>query len=342
MLALRRSPKTKPVVVDLFGGAGGMGYGFRRANFRVSLAVELDRDAAQTYRLNNPGVLVIERDVAKLAVADVRRAVGARPDVIIAGPPCQSYSLAGVRADDDPRHHLFKHVLNVAKALKPQFVVIENVPGISRSIRDRTYKQAVMRAIGRQFDVEALLLEAIDYGVPQTRRRYFFVGRPRGQREIKAPKPTHSRDGESKLPRTPTVMDVLRVLPPRDHGSSNDEHRLSDGTRWRNLATMLHSKAVRRKIAQIRPGEGPFSYRRLRKTFARTIVAGHRALPVHPTRNRTLSVREAAQLQGFPESYTFLGRRANQPLQVANAVPPPLAEAIARRIRPKIKRGSHR
>jgi DNA (cytosine-5)-methyltransferase 1 len=314
-----------------------MGHGFRQAGYRIGLAVEWDRDAAQSYRLNHPGVPVWERDVAKIRPAEVRKVLGRRPAIVCAGPPCQSYSLAGKRADDDPKHHLFRHVLALARELRPQFIVIENVPGISRNIRDRSYKQIVMQAIGRRFDVEALLLEATHYGVPQTRRRYFFVGRPPGSKPLGVPAPTHSPDGARRLPPTPTVVEVLRTLPRRDHGSSNDIHVMPNGTVVRNLGTMLHSRRVVRKIAKIKPGEGPFSYRRLRKTFARTIVAGHRALPVHPTRNRTLSVREAALLQGFPVDYAFLGPRANQPLMVANAVPPPLARAIGRRIRPCLR-----
>src|SRR5205085_2592888 len=96
-----------------------------------------------------------------------------------------------------------------------------------------------------------------------------------------------------------------------------------------NASTMAHSSRVLAKIKGIKPGKGPISYRRLEREVARTLVAGHRALPVHPWLHRTISVREAARIQGFPDSYVFCGTRANQPLQVANAVPPPLAAAIA-------------
>ncbi|HEX3466432.1 MAG TPA: DNA cytosine methyltransferase, partial [Candidatus Elarobacter sp.] len=125
--ALSKLRDGRPVVVDLFGGAGGMGYGFRLAKFRVGLAVEWDRDAAQSYRLNNPGVPVLEMNVGRLNASVVRRFIGKNPDVVCAGPPCQSYSLAGHRADDDPKHHLFRHVLALARVLKPKMIVIENV-----------------------------------------------------------------------------------------------------------------------------------------------------------------------------------------------------------------------
>jgi len=335
---LAKLPKTVPIVVDLFGGAGGLGYGFRQAKYRVGLAVEWDRSAAQSYRLNNPGVPVLEMDVRKVRAADVRRFIGRRPDVVCGGPPCQSYSLAGDRADEDYRHHLFRHMLSLARALNPKMIVIENVPGVARRIDGRSFKDVIAKAIGRRFAAEVLLLEATDYGVPQTRKRYFFVGRPKGTPELGSPKATHSPDGSAKRkPRTPTVVETLRPLPPRNSGSRNDVHVNSDGTVIRNLSTMRHSKRVIRKISRIPSGGGPMSYRRLRRDFARTIVAGHRALPVHPTRNRTLSVREAALIQGFPATYAFLGPMADAPLQVANAVPPPLARAIADHIRPRVE-----
>jgi len=94
------------------------------------------------------------------------------------------------------------------------------------------------------------------------------------------------------------------------------------------------------KIRQISPGEGPISYRRLERDEARTLIAGHRALPVHPTQHRSISAREAAVIQGFPNNYIFCGPRAWQPLQVANAVPPPLAEAVARHLLEHLRAGN--
>jgi len=327
---------TSPTVLDLFGGAGGLGYGFRQARFRVGLAVELDREAAQSYRLNNPGVPVLEADVADLTSADVLGYMGSAPTVICAGPPCQSYSLAGTRADDDPRHHLFEFVLALSRKLRPKALVIENVPGIGRAIGDGSFRETLVREIGKQFGTEVMTMDAREHGVPQSRKRLFFVGRAKATEPFGAPPPSHSFDGSGRRKATPTVLDVLRRLPRRRHGSSNDVHVREDGVVVRNLATMLHSERVLRKIAAIRPGEGPISYRRTRPDYARTVVAGHRALAVHPTQHRTLSVREAASLQGFPEHYAFMGFRANTPLQVANAVPPPVARALALHIRRRL------
>jgi DNA (cytosine-5)-methyltransferase 1 len=339
---LRSARKTEPTVVDLFAGAGGMGLGFRDAGFRVALAIENDRDAAQTYRLNHPGVPVLEVDMRRVEAEDVLAIVGARPDVVCAGPPCQSFSMAGRRANRDPRHRLYRHVLEVADALKPRVVLIENVPGVSRVMGRRSYIHTIKDELEAHYASEVRLLDASAYGVPQLRNRYFFFGRRRRTAEIGTPPTTHSLTRKAGHRLTPTVTKALATLPRRLHGSRNDVHKIRGKVAIRNLATMLHSKRVVMRIKRIHAGEGPLSYRRIPRDYAQTIVAGHRALPVHPTAHRTISVREAARLQGFPDDYAFLGPRANQPLQVANAVPPPLARAIAQHIRVHLERYARR
>jgi DNA (cytosine-5)-methyltransferase 1 len=333
---VKRDPK--PVVVDLFAGAGGMGCGFREAGFRVGLAVERDRDAAQTYRFNHPGTVVLERDVRTLTPRLVRRIVGTQPVAICAGPPCQSYSLAGKRKSRDPRHLLFRSVLALARALRPHFVVIENVVGIETPVGTRNFLEIIRKELGRLFLPEVRLLRAVDFGVPQERRRYFFIGRRRGIPEIGVPRSTHKEDGAiGKRPATPTVMESFRRLPHREHGQVKDWSVRRDGQVIWNVGTMYHSPKVVRKIRKIKGSEALLSYRRVSRRYAGTVVAGHRALPVHPTQHRTMSVREAAVLQGFEDDFIFLGSRSNQPLQVANAVPPPVAFAIAKRLRRRLR-----
>jgi DNA (cytosine-5)-methyltransferase 1 len=172
--------------------------------------------------------------------------------------------------------------------------------------------------------------------VPQHRLRYFFLCR-RGRRSEKITEPaaTHRAHGKGKPhhPETPRLEDVFAVLPEIGHGTVAEYFVDDSGQEHLNMSTMAHSVRVIRKIEEVKAGEGPISYRRLEPAEARTLIAGHRAMPVHPTLNRTISVREAALIQGFPREYFFCGPRAEQPLQVANAVPPPLAAAVARHLR---------
>ena len=324
--------------VDLFGGAGALGLGFRWAGFSIVAAIELDRNAAQTYRLNHPGVPVLEAPVEKVSADGLRSWLPnlAAPAAVIAGPPCQGYSAAGSRDTDDRRNLLFRHVGRLARELGARSVVIENVPGLRR-VNGVSYTDKItasLRRYGYRTWKQPVALRASDFGVPQNRQRLFFVG-VKGSTDLpEPPTPTHLPPGheapDSLLPRTPSLAERLKDLPILEPGAGAERLRLPDGGVVLNSQAMGHSPQVVAKIREIPAGGGPISYRRLENDTARTLVAGHRALPVHPSQHRTITVREAARIQGFPDKYFFCGPRSTQPLQVANAVPPALSEAIAR------------
>jgi DNA (cytosine-5)-methyltransferase 1 len=345
----RHAGDGRPVAVEAFAGGGGLGEGFQRAGFDIAVAVELDRDAAQTYRLNHPGTVVVEADATQITGAQVRY-LAPRADhvtAIAAGPPCQGYSAAGRRQADDSRNSLYKAVVALAAQLDPQFVVIENVPGMRR-VGGESYVQAVLDELDAAgYAAAEYLLRACDYGVPQLRRRMIFLAqRASDGTAPAAPSPTHCPDprkcrhsggvdGACNLRPVPTVLSTLERdgLPELDAGQLAEFLPLGGGTLpVTNASTMAHSRAVTDKISTITAGAGPISYRRLHPDVARTIVAGHRALPVHPVLHRTISVREAARIQGFDDAHTFAGPRSKQPLQVANAVPPALGHAIAEQL----------
>lgn len=321
------------VAVDLFAGAGGLGHGFRQAGWRVAVAVERDRDAAQTYRANNPGTPVLEADVTEIGADELRTvSPGLNPVAVLAGPPCQGYSAAGARNPSDPQNRLYEDVVRVADELGADLIVLENVPGLRR-VNGVRFSEDILAALNHQRTAECHELVASDFGVPQARRRFFFLALgSAGHAIVGAPSPTHSVAAADGLPITPDLESVLRGPLEVPSGTIEDTVILDNGTRLTNSATMRHSQRVIDKIAKIAPGKGPISYRRLERNLARTLVAGHRALPVHPWLHRTISVREAARIQGFPDSYVFCGPRSNQPLQVANAVPPPVAAALARHL----------
>lgn len=331
---------SSPVAIDLFSGAGGLGSGFRAEGFHIALAVERDRNAAQTYRANNPGVPVLEADVATLDGKRLKEHyVGSKPvEAVLAGPPCQGYSWAGNRLPRDSKNRLFQQVVRLAEELQAHLIVMENVPGLRR-VNGVGFSEAILRRLRRCYDAEGYELVACEFGVPQERRRIFFLGRLKGRGPAPVPPaPTHRPYGTSDtsgtwLPLTPSLESQLAGDLEFGLGEDAEWRVLPSGVELLNASTMMHSPAVVAKIAAIEPGGGPISYRRLERDVARTLVAGHRALPVHPWLDRSISVREAARIQGFPDSYVFCGPRAEQPLQVANAVPPPLARAVARELR---------
>lgn len=329
---IRERNDKSPVAVDLFAGAGGLGSGFRKAGYRIAVAVEKDRHAAQTYRANNRGVPVLEADVTKLSAATIREFTSGEPDVILAGPPCQGYSAAGARIPEDRKNLLFRRVVTMAEQLRAQQIVLENVPGLNK-VNGVSFTNPILKALRRTYAAELHQITASSFGVPQNRKRYFFIGCRKDLGSAPTcPVATHSSTAAGPgtvLPETPRLEHVLAGPLELEAGMDAEYLLLKDGTRLLNASTMRHSARVAAKIASIEPGKGPISYRRLERDVARTLVAGHRALPVHPWLDRTISVREAARIQGFPDSYVFCGPRAEQPLQVANAVPPPVATAVA-------------
>ena len=327
-----------------------MGLGFEEAGFHIAVAIEIERHAAQTYRLNHPGVPVLEASVENVSAKSLREWLPGldTPMAVIAGPPCQGYSAAGARTIGDRRNLLFRHVSRLAREFGARTVLIENVPGVRR-VNGVTYTERItasLRRAGYSTWKQPATLRASDFGVPQNRQRLFFVGVSPGVALPEVPLPTHVPPGDANsdrsLPQTVSLVERLKDLPSLGSGEGAERLQLSDGCVVLNSTAMQHSPEVVAKIKAIPQGGGPISYRRLDSDVARTLVAGHRALPVHPSEDRAITVREAARIQGFPDSYFFCGPRASQPLQVANAVPPPLARAVAKEMRASLEAAGHK
>ena len=191
--------KKKPTVIDLFAGVGGFGLGFKLAGYSVCCSLEIDHWAVDTLRANKtPNTVIIEDDIRNYqTVEQIRKACGnCAPDVIIGGPPCQGFSVAGPAHKDpkDPRNSLFIDFARWVSVLKPKFFVVENVKGILS--RKSASKEKVVEIINKTFkeldySVEIWILNAAEYGVPQLRERVFFVGNRLGK-VINPPPKTHS------------------------------------------------------------------------------------------------------------------------------------------------------
>jgi len=320
-----RSARAKPLAIDLCAGAGALSAGFRREGFHVVLAVERDKHTAQSYRFNNLGVPVLEADVREIKPAQILRLLGLRRGqitAVIAGPPCQGYSAAGPRKPRAERNFLFRSIVDVAKGVEAGVLVMENVPGLTR-VGGVSFENRILRCmLTAGYTGHPVELDACDFGVPQRRKRIIFVCARRydiGLFSIQRP----------NFSMKPTVKRAFRTLPPPTQGHGEGQCGVKREL-IQNHRAMAHSEKVVQKIKQIRPGRGPLSYRRLSTGLAHTLIAGHRAMPVHPYQNRTITVREAARLQTLPDTFRFLGPHSEQPLQVANVVPYLLSRAIAR------------
>lgn len=328
-----RTVKGVPTAVGLFVGAGGLDLGFRQAGFRLLAASDFEPQAEATHQLNWPGVPFILEDVRKLTVDRIAEVTqGRRPDVVIGGPPCQGFSTLGSRLSADPRNDLVDAFIRIIDGLRPQAVVIENVRAIATEYngRYRDYILARLKDIG--YHVHFSVLNAADYGVPQLRRRAFFVAfaDPRVQYEF--PKPTH---GTGLLPYA-TVGKAIMDLAKRGEDIPNHQvlkHSEKVVARYKFIKEGGMLPKASELPEEIRRENFGSTYKRLdRKAPSLTIVPGNNALPVHPTLHRSLTPREAARIQSFPDDYIFTGDRRRQCILVGNAVPPLLAKAIAQSV----------
>jgi len=316
--------------VSLFAGGGGLTLGLERAGFRTVLATDVEPSAAATFVRNKPDVPFICDDIRRLTKERLLLALGSQKvDLVAGGPPCQGFSTLGDQNPADPRNGLFWCFVRVVSWLNPTTVLMENVNYLRTQYGGR-YEQEIVAAFERLgYAVSVETLNAADFGVPQVRKRVFFVGTRRGQ-PFRWPVATHG-DGSSEL--TPYET------------TGNAVGDLVDAAGFPNHVHLHHSEIVKARYRLIPeggrlppPSELPEEIRRKNfgNTYKRlhrdrpslTLVPGNNAFPVHPILDRSLSPREAARIQTFPDSYIFEGSRAEQCRLVGNAVPPQLAYVL--------------
>lgn len=329
-------------IVDLFAGCGGMSKGFEDAGFSTLLAFEKDEWAAETYSANHPGSKVItgpieDRDLASILPKDIGGIVG--------GPPCQGFSLSGNRDPNDPRNSLFMQFAKSVDISSPKFFVMENVPGLlsARNANNESVKDIIVRVFSDMgYDVALNTLDASEHGVPQKRRRVFFIGT---KRELGInPESLYPE----KSPSTISVIDAISDLPPLDRKNRGKEKSIhtneplteyqramrGSSNELHNHVCMRHTERLVERFKQIKPGQSvadvPAEHSAVKrgdskvksgKVFSQnnfrvfgdqpcpTIPASFQSNFVHPTQHRNFTAREGARLQSFPDDYMFKGKR---------------------------------
>ena len=343
-------------VIDFFSGCGGLSYGFLKAGYEVLLGVDNDKAALKTFKLNHPGAEIIEGDIRSLSAKEVLKAAGKKQiDVIIGGPPCQGFSLSGPRKFDDSRNDLYLSFIRMVEEIRPKAFLIENVPGLVGLYKGQIKDEIIRRFSGLGYNVSYEVLNAANYGVPQSRRRVFFVGLKKSAKDFRFP---HSVFDENNYI---SCKSAIGDLPALDRELGEDPCRYSVSKNlteyqklFRNGAGHLHNHVgtnhseQTKKIIALVPDGG--NYKNLPEKYSKTrnfnvawtrfnsskpaptVDTGHRH-HFHYAYNRVPTVRENARLQSFPDTFIFLGNKSQQYRQVGNAVPPLLAEQIAKRIK---------
>lgn len=339
-------------VADLFCGAGGLSHGFRSAGFDLVCAIDSDEAAVGTHRQNLGDHAVcrsISEDVDLPEVA-----------VIAGGPPCQGFSSAGMRRAGDSRNTLVSCFAQVVARHRPLAFVFENVEGFLTAEKGSRVLELLAPLVDAGYRIHLRKVNAANYGAPQHRKRVIAVGGLGWEPPF--PDPTHAAYGApgaalagTLLPRTPSLAEAIASLPlpavtppgvPQGHYNRplagvdlERARRLQPGQSMRDLPQELwHDSFVRRANRRVmdgtpseRRGGAPYGVRRLKADEPCKAVTGGAVTEfIHPTEHRGLTIRECARVQTFPDGFTFVGTASQQAQQIGNAVPPLLAEAVAR------------
>lgn len=349
-------------VVDLFSGAGGLSRGFMDAGFNIVLGVDFDDAALKTFKENHGYAEAMKLDLFEHKnierIYDYLKQRDINLDVLVGGPPCQGFSLAGKREEFDKRNILYSAMVKTAKRLKPKVVVLENVPGMLTLYDGAGAKRVKedFEAIGYHVN-EPRILYAPEYGVPQIRKRVFFVMTLKSQikGEFKYPKP------ELEQHEFVTCEDAIGNLPSLEGNDNSSLHQVfeyssesaneyekymrKNSTKIYNHTPTKHTDETVRLISLVPEGKNykalppkelekrQFKYNEALTRYdskkpSRTIDTGHRT-HFHYKWNRIPTVREAARLQSFPDDFIFYGNKQEQYKQVGNAVPPLLGKVLA-------------
>ncbi len=321
--------RQKPTVIELFAGAGGMALGLERAGFETSLLVEYDKDCTATLRTNRPHWNVMHQDIQEISFR------GLKADVVTGGFPCQAFSHAGNKMGfEDTRGTLFYEFARAVKEIRPRIFLAENVEAIIRNNDGKTLRTilGVLSSFG--YDVQYKILNALNYGVPQKRKRVIFVGTKDGVK-FEYPK---------SLQHIVTLRDALQDVP-KSIGEKYSEKKkamlshVPPGGSWINMPVNVQKAYMGKSFYSSggRRGMG----RRLswdEPCLTLTCSPGQKMTErCHPKEIRPFTVREYARIQTFPDTWKFTGSLSSQYRQIGNAVPVKLSTAIGKELFKSLK-----
>lgn len=338
-------------IVDLFAGCGGFSLGAGWAGMRPSLAFDIDPILTSSYERNHPGTRLILADLSRIDGNDIRREIGGPVDGVFGGPPCQGFSDIGRRHPEDPRRMLLGHFFRLVDELSPAFFVMENVKGLSYPQAKPTLDAALERVAGRYDILGPLILDASQFGAATRRPRLFVIGiDPMRMDSIV------EADVLAATTSATTVRDAIGDLGQAEEIGVEDDFDL-----WRIPAEVelgayaqmlgspdrvfsghrrtIHTQEVAARFAAVRQGDKDSVGRHPRLAWdgqCPTLRAGtgsdrgsyQSVRPLHPEEARVITVREAARLQGFPDSFRFHPTVWHSFRMIGNSVSPIIAKAL--------------
>lgn len=321
---LKPKGKKAPTVISTFAGCGGSSLGYSMAGFRELLAIEWDDNAVETFKLNFPDVPVIHGDIAEVTVEQVLEMTGLQVgelDIFDGSPPCQGFSTAGKRVLDDPRNQLFREYIRLLRGLKPKVFVMENVSGMVKGKMKLIFADIMRELKASGCKVSARLLNAMYFGVPQSRERMIFIG----VREDLGIEPSHPSAEYMPV----TVGQSWKECQDKDgKGISKYVYPI-----WENTPA---GQSLEIGAAKVLGKDRYFTHRKLSMIrSANTIQRSIGSLIYHPTEPRGISLGELKRIASYPDKFRFLDRASGW-ARIGNSVPPLFMRAIARHIRSEI------
>ena len=322
--------------IDLFSGAGGLSLGFENQGFRNIFSIDIEPSFCETYKQNFPSHTLIQQDISVLKETDIQELIKKNPvDVIIGGPPCQGFSMAGSigrRFIDDPRNHLFKEFARVVSIVQPKAFLMENVARLYTHNSGKTREEIITTFENLGYRVNCQVLNAANFNVPQNRYRTIFIG-VKTEQEVVLPEAVIQNPQDYA-----TVKSAIDSLPRLESGEISD---IPNHQAMKHSAQMLTKMSYvkdggdRNSIPEeIRPKSGDIrKYIRYDSSKPSVCITGDMRKVFHYDQNRALTVRELARIQTFPDSFVFKGSLISQQQQVGNSVPPLLAESLAKHIK---------
>jgi DNA (cytosine-5)-methyltransferase 1 len=310
--------------IDLFCGAGGMTCGLTRAGYAARAAVEIVDIACDTHRRNFPKCKLHRGPIQDFDAKSLTDEFG-QIHLVVGGPPCQGFSVAGFRNPKDERNQLFREFMRVIKTVKPWYVIMENVPGIL-TLAGGDFYRAIIEAFGEAGypTVSVAVLESANYGVPQLRPRAIFIANRFG-RSNPFPLPQLTQENYRPIESALRGLSATASAPEINH-------------EWTK-----HSKEMENRLSKVPPGGSLYETffdawkRQYPGLPSMTIKENHGGTHIHPHLNRVLSAREMARLQTFPDDFIFSGTMKKAMWQIGNAVPPRLAEVIGKTLLPSLQ-----
>ncbi|MGF0313598.1 DNA cytosine methyltransferase [Rhodococcus sp. IEGM1428] len=327
-------------VIDFFSGCGGTSYGFEKAGLNIAAGIDFDADSATTFRQNFPRSAFIEADIRGIELDEIRELMPSGPVLFSGCAPCQPFSRQNKnQKGGDPRRSLLAEFGKVALALRPELIVVENVPGIQNPALGGPFNSFIKRLASAGYDTHFSVLRALEYGVPQERKRLVIVASRIGAAHM--PVPTHvstrrkAKTVRQTIERFPILKDGAVDPKDPDHAAMKlaeiNLQRIRatpEGGDRRDWSSELIAECHRDHKGHT-DAYGRMWWDRPASGLTTRCISYSNGRFGHPEQDRAISLREAASLQTFPRSFKFAGTLTSRAKQVGNAVPPLMAQRIA-------------